>query len=72
VFRKTNSLRCNLFHFQTPSIFPVFRANCESRVKRTNEYRLDRAIAAFYDREAPSVDPAGMAAQMKVLEKEDW
>jgi metal-responsive CopG/Arc/MetJ family transcriptional regulator len=41
-------------------------------VKRSDEYRLDRAIAAFYDRNAPLVDPAGMAAQLKVLNKEDW
>jgi metal-responsive CopG/Arc/MetJ family transcriptional regulator len=41
-------------------------------VKRNDEYRLDRALAEFYDREAPLVDPAGLAAQLKTLDKEDW
>jgi len=41
-------------------------------LKRSEEYRLERAIAEFYNHNAPPVDPAGMAAQLDVLDKEDW
>ena len=42
-------------------------------LQRLDEQRLDRAIADFYNREAPPIDPAGMTAQAEVLDKEeDW
>lgn len=41
-------------------------------LKRSAEYRLDRAIAEFYDRDAPPIDSAGLAAQLKVFDKGDW
>jgi hypothetical protein len=41
-------------------------------LRRDDARRTDQAIADFYGNEAPPVDPAGMAAQMRVLAREEW
>ena len=41
-------------------------------LRRYDERQLDQEIAEFYDNHAPTIDPAGVAAQSQVLRKEDW